>query len=192
MLFATASWATDITVAVPWTVAVAAARTTRYAVLLVLNRPGDAGDAPPRPGVAVSFAPPDVGGGVRRRGVASRPRRVVLCGTLLLASPHRRLFCVIWHQSFFRLARRFAPCAQPARVPYGHGDLVGAPFAYRTGRMARVYLVAPALQFIQHEHGPLTTYDETQLRAYYRSIPDMQHPLPVLGSTPLGQRLGPA
>ena len=94
MPFATASRATDITVAV------AAARTTRYAVLLVLHRSGDAGDAPPRPGVAVSFAPPDVGGWPRRRGVTSRPRRVLLCGTLLLASHHRRFYCAIWRQSF--------------------------------------------------------------------------------------------
>ena len=90
------------------------------------------------------------------------------------------------------LVRHFAPCAQPARVPYGHGDLAGAPFAYRTGSMAQVYLVAPALRFIEHDHGPLTTYDETQQHAYYRSIPDMQHPAPVFGSTPLGQRLGSA
>ena len=83
-----------------------------------------------------------------------------------------------------------APYAQPARVPYGHGDLVGTPFEYRTGSMAQVYLVAPARRFVQHDHDPLTVHDETQLREYYRSTPDMQHPAPVFGSTPLSRRLG--
>ena len=50
------------------------------------------------------------------------------------------------------------------------------------------WLVAPALRFIEHDHGPLTVHDETQLRAYYRPMPDMQHPTPVFGSTPLGPR----
>ena len=56
--------------------------------------------------------------------------------------------------------------------------------------MAQIYLVAPAHRFVEYAHGPLTEYDETQLRAYYRSIPDMQRPTPVFGSTPLGLRLG--
>ena len=37
----------------------------------------------------------DVGGSPRRRGAAFRPRRVLLRGTLLIASPRRRFFCVI-------------------------------------------------------------------------------------------------
>ena len=49
---------------------------------------------------------------------------------------HRPLTC--------GLVCHFAPCAQPTRVPYGHGGLVGTPVAYRTGSMAQVYLVAPA------------------------------------------------
>ena len=56
--------------------------------------------------------------------------------------------------------------------------------------MAQIYLVAPAHRFVEYAHGPLTEYDETQLRAYYRTIPDMQRPTPVFGSTPLGLRLG--
>ena len=83
-----------------------------------------------------------------------------------------------------------APCAQPARVPYEHGGLVGTPFEYRTGSMAQVYLVPPAHRFVEYDHGPLTVYDETQLRAYYRSTPDMQHPAQVFGSTPLSRQLG--
>ena len=67
---------------------------------------------------------------------------------------------------------------------------MGTPFEYRSGSMAQVYLVAPALRFIEHDHGPLTTYNEAKLREYYRSIPDMQHPAPMFGSTPLSQRLG--
>ena len=49
--------------------------------------------------------------------------------------------------------------------------------------MAQVYLVAPAQEFVEREHGPLTAYDETQLHAYCRSIPDMHHPTPVYGIT---------
>ena len=34
------------------------------------------------------------------------------------------------------------------------------PFAYRSIRMVQVYLVAPAPEFVECEHGPFTTYDE--------------------------------
>ena len=89
-----------------------------------------------------------------------------------------------------RLVCHFAPCAQLARVLYGHGDLVGTPFEYRTGCMAQVYLAAPTVRFVERGHAPLTTYDDTQLQAYYRSIPNMQHHAPMFGSTPLSRRLG--
>ena len=89
------------------------------------------------------------------------------------------------------LVCHFAPCAQLARVPCGYGGLVGAPFEYRTGNKAQVYLVAPAARFVERDHGSLTTHDETQLRAYYRSISDMQHPMPVFGRTFLSRRFGP-
>ena len=74
------------------------------------------------------------------------------------------------------LVCHFAPYIQPERAPYGHGDLVGTAFEYRPGSKAQIYLVAPAARFVERDHGPLTMYDEIQLRAYYRSIPDMQHP----------------
>ena len=83
-----------------------------------------------------------------------------------------------------------APYMQPSRVPYGHGDLVGSSFAYCTGGTAQIYLVAPAHQFVENEHGPLTEYADTQLCVYYRSTPDMQRPVPVFGNTPLLLRLG--
>ena len=83
-----------------------------------------------------------------------------------------------------------APYMQPSRVPYGHGDLVGSSFAYCAGGTAQIYLVAPAHQFVENAHGPLTEYDDTQLCVYYRSTPDMQRPVPVFGSTPLLLRLG--
>ena len=54
-----------------------------------------------------------------------------------------------------------------------------------------MYLVAPAARFVKRDHGPLTVYDETQLRAYYRSVPDMQHPTQVFGRIPLDHRLRP-
>ena len=54
-----------------------------------------------------------------------------------------------------------------------------------------MYLVAPAGRFVKRDHGPLTVYDETQLRAYYRSIPDMQNPTQVFGRIPLDCRLRP-
>ena len=91
------------------------------------------------------------------------------------------------------LVCHFAPYVQLERVPYGHGGLVGTAFEHRTGSKAQVYLVAPAARFVERDHGSLTVYDETQLRAYYRSIPDMQHPTPtqVFGRTPLDRRLRP-
>ena len=112
---------------------------------------------------------------------ADRGRQIRDCVTCIVE--RRPLACglVVCHP---------APCAQPARVPYGHGGFVGTPFEYRTGSMAQVYLVAPARRFVERAHGPLTGYDETQLRAYHRSTPDMQHPAPVFGSTPLSRRLG--
>ena len=89
------------------------------------------------------------------------------------------------------LVCHLAPYVQLERVPYGHGDLVGTAFEYRTGSKAQVYLVAPAGRFVRRDHGPLTVYDETQLRAYYRSIPDMQNPTQVFGRIPLDCRLRP-
>ena len=59
-------------------------------------------------------------------------------------------------------------------------------------RWAQAYLVAPALEFTKPPtHGPHETFLGSQLRAYYRSIPDMQHPTPVYDSAPLHQRLQP-
>ena len=49
--------------------------------------------------------------------------------------------------------------------------------------------MAPALEFVKPSHGPHEPFSESQLRAYYRSIPDMQHPTPVYDSSPLRQRL---
>ena len=62
---------------------------------------------------------------------------------------------------------------------------MGTAFGYRTGSKAQISLVAPAARFVERDHGPLTTYDETQLRVYYRSIPDMQHPTQVFGRASL-------
>ena len=89
------------------------------------------------------------------------------------------------------LACHFAPTAQPPRAPYGYGEIIGKPFEYRSGRSAQVYLVAPALEFAKPTHGPHEPFSESQLCAYYRSIPDMQHPTPIYGSAPLRQRLQP-
>ena len=87
------------------------------------------------------------------------------------------------------LACHFAPAAQPSHVPYGHGEIIGKPFEYRSGRRAQVYLVAPTLEFVKPTNGPQEPFSESQLCAYYRSIPDMQHPTPAYGSVPLRQRL---
>ena len=89
------------------------------------------------------------------------------------------------------LTCHYAPAAQPTRVLYGHGDIVGVPFEYRKGHSARVYLVAPALEFVKPSHGPHESFSTLQLRAYYRSTPDMQHPTPVYDSVPLCQRIQP-
>ena len=84
------------------------------------------------------------------------------------------------------LACCFAPAAQPSRVPYGCGGIIGKSFEYRSGHWAQVYLVAPpALEFATPSNGSHEPLSESQLRAYYRSIPDMQHPTPVYGSIPL-------
>ena len=64
----------------------------------------------------------------------------------------------------------FALAAQPSRVPYGYGELIGKPFEYRSGRWVQVYLLAPALEFAKPTHGPQEQFSESQLRAY---------PLPV-------------
>ena len=90
------------------------------------------------------------------------------------------------------LACHSAPAAQPSRVPYGYGEIIGKPFECRYGRWTpQVYLVAPALEFAKPTHGPQEPFSESQLCAYYRSIPDMQYPTPVYGSVPLRQRLQP-
>ena len=43
------------------------------------------------------------------------------------------------------LTCHFAPAAQPSRVPYGYGGIIGKSFEYRSGHCSQVYLVAPAL-----------------------------------------------
>ena len=50
-----------------------------------------------------------------------------------------------------------APCAQPTRVPYGHGGLVGTSFAHQAGGKAQIYLVAPAHRFVEYNdvHWPV-------------------------------------
>ena len=65
------------------------------------------------------------------------------------------------------------------------------PAGCRSGRWAQVCLVAPALEFAKPTHGPQEPFSESQLRAYYRSIPEMQHPTPIYDSSPLHQRLQP-
>ena len=47
------------------------------------------------------------------------------------------------------LTCHFAPAAQPSRVPYGHGKIIGNSFEYRSGHWAQVCLVAPALEFVK-------------------------------------------
>ena len=87
------------------------------------------------------------------------------------------------------LSRHPAPYIQPTRVPFGYGDLVGNSFEYRSTRTARIYLIAPSLEYIKNDHDAHTTYTSTQLRIYYRTVPDMQHPTPTYGSIALPEYL---
>ena len=80
------------------------------------------------------------------------------------------------------LSRHPAPYIQPTRVPFGYGDLVGNSFEYRSARTARIYLIAPSLEYVKNDHDAHTTYTSMQLRIYYRTVPDMQHPTPTYGS----------
>ena len=82
-----------------------------------------------------------------------------------------------------------APYIQPTRVPFGYGDLVGNSFEYRSTRTARIYLIAPSLEYIKNDHDAHTTYTSIQLRVYYRTVPDMQHPTPTYGSIALPEYL---
>ena len=83
------------------------------------------------------------------------------------------------------LSRHPAPCIQPTRVPFGYGDLVGNTFEHRSSRTAQVYLDAPSLEHAKNDHDAHTTYTTIQLRVYYRTVPDMQHPTPTYGSIAL-------
>ena len=75
------------------------------------------------------------------------------------------------------------------RTPFGYGDLVGNTFEYRSSRTARVYLIAPSLEHIKKDHDAHTTYTTIQLRVYYRTVSDMQHPTPTYGSMALPEYL---
>ena len=87
------------------------------------------------------------------------------------------------------LSRHPAPYIQPTRIPFGYGDLVGNSFEYRSARTARIYLIAPSLEYIKNDHNAHTTYTSIQLRVYYRTTPDMQHPIPTYGSIALPEYL---
>ena len=87
------------------------------------------------------------------------------------------------------ISRHPAPCIQPERAPFGYGDLVGNTFEHRSSRTAQVYLVAPSLEHVKNDHGAHTTYTTIQLRVYYRTVPDMQHPTPTYGSIALPEYL---
>ena len=82
------------------------------------------------------------------------------------------------------LSRHPASCIQPKRAPFGYGDLVGNTFEHRSSRTAQVYLVALSLEYAQNDHDAHTTYTTTQIRVYYRTVSDMQHPTPTYGSIP--------
>ena len=87
------------------------------------------------------------------------------------------------------LSRHPAPYIQPTRVPFGHGDLVGNSFEHRSSRTAQIYLIAPSLEYIENDHDAHTTHTTIQLRVYYRTVPDMQHPIPTYGSVALPEYL---
>ena len=82
-----------------------------------------------------------------------------------------------------------APCIQPKRVPFGYGDIVGNTFEHRSSRTAQIDLVAPSLEYAKHDHDPHMAYTTIQLRVYYRTVPDMQHPTPTYGSIALPEYL---
>ena len=82
------------------------------------------------------------------------------------------------------LSRHPAPCMQPKRAPFGYGGLVGNAFKHRSSRTAQVYLAcclffSRTLEHAKNNHGAHTTYTTIQLRVYYRTVPDMQHPAPT-------------
>ena len=71
------------------------------------------------------------------------------------------------------------------RPPISHTCVVASYFEHRSSRTAQVYLVAPSLKYAQNDHDAHTTYTTIQLRVYYRTVPDMQHPTPTYGSIAL-------
>ena len=73
--------------------------------------------------------------------------------------------------------------------PFGHGGLVGNSFEHRPSRTAQIYLIAPSLEYIENDHDAHKTYTTIQLREYYRTVPDMQHPTPTYGSIALPECL---
>ena len=66
---------------------------------------------------------------------------------------------------------------------------MGRTFEHRSSRTAQVYLAAPSLEHIENDHDAHTTYTTIQLRVYYRTVPDMQHPTPTYGSIALPEYL---
>ena len=88
-------------------------------------------------------------------------------------------------QKWQSLSRHPAPYMQPTRIPFGYGDLVGNSSECRSTRTARIYLIAPSLEYIKNDHDAHTAHTSIQLRVYYRTTPDMQHPIPIYGSIAL-------
>ena len=60
---------------------------------------------------------------------------------------------------------------------------------FRSSRTAQIYLIAPSLEYIKNDLGARTIYTNIQLRVYYRTVPDMQHPIPTYGRIALPEYL---
>ena len=73
----------------------------------------------------------------------------------------------------------------PFRIWRSSGQHLRTPFV--TDR--KIYLAAPSLEHVGNDHDAHTTYTAIQLRVYYRTVPDMQHPTPTYGSIALPEYL---
>ena len=90
------------------------------------------------------------------------------------------------------LTCHYAPAAQPARVPYGHGGIIGVPFEYSLGPLCTSVPCGSALEFAKTFARPSRVLSRRHNYGHIIGRPQTCSTLtPVYDSVPLCQRIQP-
>ena len=87
-------------------------------------------------------------------------------------------FCELYYESStFAFCDQFVACNCGFKLWFARHQLFARP--------PPSFCPSLELEHVENDHGAHTTYTTIQLRVYYRTVPDMQHPTPTYGSMAL-------